>query len=82
MNLEGIKKLEELCAAGTPVPWPEPLKNAAVVAERSGGVPQQREIIVRLQYCSPADQALIVAAVNALPELLRLARDCAEMEDT
>jgi hypothetical protein len=84
-----LEKLRELMAAATRLPWPQPKKNSAVVFETEGpplvpgGKPTiEREMVGRLQLFSAEDQALIIGAVNALPELLeQLAKAQSERAD-
>jgi len=73
MNQERIEELERLRAAATPGPWQlmngDPLAvdahQAVYFAKMTGATP-----VTRLAN----NAALIVAAVNALPELLAMAR--------
>lgn len=73
-----LEPLRELDAAATPGPWPETLKNGAVVfVEYEMGLEykwnvRQRNLVGRFQLFSPEDRAIIAASRNAITELLKL----------
>ena len=75
-----LDRLEEARQAATPVPWIQSVHydGQPIVAGDFDG-----ESCTDLAYVpdSPADAALIVALVNAAPDLIRLAREGAALRD-